>query len=388
MMNTLTHTELGELLAAPADTAVSIFIPTFRAGRETEQSPIYLKNMLSEAEEQLREREMRTPDIAALLEPARKLIDDPLFWSEQSEGLALFLTAAGLRSFRLPLHFEPLAVVGERFYIKPLLPLLAADGRYTILALSQNEVRLLRGTQHTVEELDLEGAPGSLAEALRFDDPESTLQFHAATNNPSGPDGRSPIYHGQGVGTGDEKENLLRYFHKLDAGLAELLHDERAPLVVAGVDYLLPIYAEANTYPYLVGEGVAGNPEEWSAAELQERAWAVVEPFFAQGREKAEARFRQLDGQGSEQAARDLTEIAAAAANGRVETLFVATGVQRWGTFDAAANTATWHDQPQAGDQDLLDFAAMHTLTNSGTVYALDPQEMPVGSTIAAILRY
>lgn len=33
------------------------------------------------------------------------------------------------------------------------------------------------------------------------------------------------------------------------------------PLVLAGVEYLLPIYRRANTYPYLLDGGVTGNPE-------------------------------------------------------------------------------------------------------------------------------
>jgi hypothetical protein len=36
----------------------------------------------------------------------------------------------------------------------------------------------------------------------------------------------------------------------------------------------------------------------------------------------------------------------------------------------------------------LLDFAAMQTLQNGGTVFALSQDEMPTKSTIAAIFRY
>ena len=43
-------------------------------------------------------------------------------------------------------------------------------------------------------------------------------------------------------------------------------------------------------------------------------------------------------------------------------------------------------DEP--GAIDLLDFAAAQTLLNSGTVYALQPEEMSRDSTIAAVFRY
>jgi len=36
----------------------------------------------------------------------------------------------------------------------------------------------------------------------------------------------------------------------------------------------------------------------------------------------------------------------------------------------------------------LLDFAAMHTLSNSGKVFAVQPEKLPGGGDLAAILRY
>jgi hypothetical protein len=50
-------------------------------------------------------------------------------------------------------------------HVKPLLPFLASDGVFYILALSQNQLRLLAGTRHTVDEIDLENVPETLSEA-------------------------------------------------------------------------------------------------------------------------------------------------------------------------------------------------------------------------------
>jgi hypothetical protein len=47
-----------------------------------------------------------------------------------------------------------LVIVSERFHVKPLLPLLSGDGRFYVLALSQNEIRLLQGTRYSVEQVD------------------------------------------------------------------------------------------------------------------------------------------------------------------------------------------------------------------------------------------
>lgn len=40
------------------------------------------------------------------------------------------------------------------------------------------------------------------------------------------------------------------------------------------------------------------------------------------------------------------------------------------------------------GDEDLLDFAALHTFLNRGAVYVLKPEDMPDSGAVAAVLRY
>ena len=41
-----------------------------------------------------------------------------------------------------------------------------------------------------------------------------------------------------------------------------------------------------------------------------------------------------------------------------------------------------------SGDEDLLEFAAIQTLLNRGTVYVVEPEKMPDIESLAAVLRY
>jgi hypothetical protein len=171
--------------------------------------------------------------------------------------------------------------------------------------------------------------------------------------------------------------------------LHDLLKNKRIPLVLAGVDYILPLYKEANTYPNLMDEGILGNPELLSAKELQARAWAIVRPYFHKTREEAMARYRQLAGTG--QASNDLREILLSAYYGRVEVLFVAKDLQRWGTCDPDTRAVRLHASAEPGDEDLLDLAAIQTLLHRGVVYTVDPEKVPDDQThepIAAVFRY
>lgn len=387
-MDLFTKEDLRTLTEISESRCVSIYMPVHQKGREIQADPIRLKNLIDEAERQLIAGGHRLPEARELLEPAGDLLSNGFFWQHQSEGLALFLTPQFFRAYRLPSAFETMAVVANRFHVKPLLPLLSGDGQFYILALSQNQVRLLYGTRYSVDKIDLDEVPSGIAQALRYDDPEKQLQFHTGTGGAGGAGHRPAQFHGQGSGANDQDARLLHYFSMVDKEVHRLLRDEHAPLVLAGVDYLLPIYAQANTYPHLLGKGIEGNPDDLGAQVLHQRAWAIVEPRFVAARRESEARYKQLAGRGSAQACNNLEDVIAAAYYGRVETLFVALGVQRWGFFEPGANAVHLEHQAHPDNQDLLDLAAVQTLLNGGMVYAVDPDEVPGGGIVAAVLRY
>jgi hypothetical protein len=288
----------------------------------------------------------------------------------------------------LPLELQELVIVSERFHIKPLIPLFTGDARFYVLALSQNEVRLLQGTRYSVDHVDLEKVPDSLNEALKWNDPERRLQWHTRTGSTT--DGRrAAIYHGHGVASADDpKDYIRRYFRQIDDGVRHLLRDERAPLVSAGVDHVLSLYREANKYQRLLEEAIVGNPEELSAEELHRQAWVIVQPHFQRAREEAAAQYRRLAVAESGLASNEVQEIVPAAYHGRVDTLFTALRSQHWGLFDVDRNTLVLHKEAKPGDEDLLDFAAAHTLLNAGTVYAVEAGKVPDGGPLAAVFRY
>ena len=194
------------------------------------------------------------------------------------------------------------------------------------------------------------------------------------------------MFHGHGAD--DARGDIRRYFLKVDAGLQAMLAGERAPMVLAAVDYLIPIYREASGYPHVLEDGVTGNPEELSPRELHERAWRIVAPLFERERREAEARFSQLHGQGSDLASTDVAEVVRAAYAGRVEAIFVAVDEHHWGRFDPSSLAVEQHDEERVGDDDLLDLAAVRTYLNGGAVYAVDPAQVPGGGAVAAIMRY
>lgn len=388
-MDILKQDDLRQIVETSGEYCVSIYQPTHKTGREQQQDPIRLKNLISDAEEKLVKYGVRMPQIQKLLRPANDLLDDKKFWQHQSEGLAIFLSKEFTRIYRLPSRFDELVVISKNFHIKPVLPLLVNEDRqFYILAISLNQIRLFLGTQYMVNELELpDDMPTSMEEALFMDHPEKNLGFHTGTGKTGGSGSRPAIFHGQGKQADDNEKNILRYFQYVNKGLRPLLKDN-IPLVLAGAEYLLPIYHDSNPFAELLKEGVEGNPDELDEKELHRRAWNIVKSIFDKDLFESIAQFKQLDGKGSDLATNEIEEVVKAAKYGKVDTLFVPLNVQYWGRFEPESNQVISDGKPSLDNEDLLNFAAAQTILNAGQVYTLELEDMPGSGNLAAILRY
>ncbi|MBE9182059.1 hypothetical protein IQ268_26185 [Oculatella sp. LEGE 06141] len=386
-MTLLSIDEIKALVEQSKGLCVSVYMPTEKLGRETRQNSIRFKNLMKEAEAQLDQAQLRHTTALDFLRPAHELDRDE-FWQHQDDGLALFITDGFFRYYRLPLPFEEFVAVSDQFHLKPLMPLLSGDGLFYVLTLSQQQIQLFACTQHGLSQVELTDVPQSVDEALQNDRAED-IQYRVNTSK-GGTDNsftRSGSYHGVGNPDMDrDKEFILQFFHQVDRGLQTVLQGQNAPLVLAGVEYLLPIYRQANTYPNLIEEGITGNSENLKPEELHEQVWPIVEPHFQQSQDAAIELYRELAGTG--QTSTELQEAVTAAYYGRVDRLFVANGQQQWGRFDTETNQLEVHSDMKPGDEDLLNMAAIQTILNGGTVYAVEPEQVPESAPLAAVFRY
>ncbi len=383
-MDSFAMTDLRQLSQPQAGPCVTICMPTHVAGVDGQQDVVRLKNLVERAESQLADGWLRAPEARDLLAAVRDLPADRAFWEARSHGLALFLDRQSLRHFRVPIRLDEMALVNRRFHLKPLLSLLTSGDRYFVLALSQNYVRLLAANRYRAEQLEVAGLPRRMDEALNLDGADRGSQSHFAMKGGKGK--QSSVFHGQGGVRDAHKDELALFFRKVDEAVRPVLADTQAPLILAGVDYLLPIYRKVCRYTQLADQELAGNWDHLTATQLHEKTWPLAEPIFSLAREQAADRFRSLAG--SDRASDDLRQVWKMAAEGRIDTLFVASDCQQWGALDPETNSVELHDQRQAGDDDLLDAAAVQTLLCRGTVYAVPSSQMPGSAAAAAILRY
>jgi hypothetical protein len=371
-MDLLNAQDLTQLSDERGGLRISVFLPTDRAGAQTDRDRIRLKNSLRQAEQVLRGDGMSAAQTDQILQPARELLDRTPLWQRPSDGLAVFVGPGGMRHLRVPLRLPELVAVGRRFLVQPLLPLLTASARFYVLTLNQDEIGLFRGDRYRLDEVTLDG----LGLAVWLTMPRRRAEVHAFVADRGGV-GSHAVFHGV---QDDHSPLVLQHFRRVDRALREVLDDGAAPLVLAGVRSTQALYRQVNTHTRLVGEGVDGTVRDMGLQQLHRLAWPLVEPMLRREETAAAARYRELQGTG--RTSTDVTDVGNAARHGRIETLFL-----RANDSAAAGAPRTIRLNENVGMDDS-DVAAISTLRHSGTVYAVPRHRMPDVAPLAATLRY
>jgi len=407
-MTTFTRESVLDLAQPRGGWCVSIYMPTHRAASETLNDQITLKNLLDAASDELADlmaaendertnahmpraaspaaRRRNKHELAArsFVQPALDAAASPNFWNGRQDGLALFIGAGVLSHRWLPYPTESLAVVSKRHHITPLVPLLTDDVHFFVLALSQNEVRLLEGNRGGMTEVDVPGMPRNLADALRAEEPEKQRQVRSAGIGPSG----TPL----GIRYGhreDEHGRIHRFLQEVEHRLRPALNGRSSPLILSGVDYLLAMYREVNTYPHLHVREIHGNPELLTTNQLHEAAWQIMREELDRLKGRAIGSYDAArDAQGARRASDEPGVVLQAAHQGRVDILFVEMAKHCWGSYDALTNQMTCRPEREHGEADLFDLAVVQTLAHGGTAYVLPPALMPGRAGLAAVFRY
>lgn len=374
----ITRDTILELLEKAENPALSIYLPTHEKGEEVQQDPIRFKNQLKEAEQKLGEMDVPAGKIEDMLEPARKLLDRPLFWQHGDRGLALFASGEYFQTFKVPLDFSEEVQVGKRFLITPLLPMITLEGTFCILALSQKKMRLLRATRESSHELTLEEAPKSMKEFKQYDLEGKSLSSY------SGDRGRT-MFHGWGDDS-VESNYVENYLKQVENEVTSVLRKRNDPLILAGINEAVALYRKVNHYHRLMEQALIANPDPKSDDELRDEAWKVIRSYFLEDMYRDLDRYNDLKGTGKQ--SDNLSRIVESSHYGKVDTLFICKGEQSWGNFDREEEVVHHSTENGNSGYDLINEAAIRTLSQGGDVYALDREEMPDGVTVAAIYRY
>jgi hypothetical protein len=384
-MDVVNNELFNELANYSGPNTVTMYMPTHPGTQDVRQDPIRLKNLINRAKELLEKNGAKHSQIQTILSPVMDLIDDIDFWQRPGSGVLLFLTEQFSRILKLELNLEELVVVNERFHLKRLITFLSENQRFYLLDVSKSRVRFLECTKFSCNRLKMDGIAESMEDAIGEEMSTKTLQLHTSGSRGGLPRGEA-MYHGQGSMKDEELDQVTRYMKVLAKDIQNRLKDDKTPLLFAGDKQYFPIFQQSNSYSQLLDFFVEGNHDALSDHQLHEAALKTIEPYFKRSQEEAINRFKSIEG--TMNVSEQIHTVAARAFEGRIETLILPLGLRQWGKFDASTGDVEIHTEQMPGDEDLFDFAAVHTLKNGGKVFPVKPEEMPNDGKIAAILRF
>lgn len=369
-----------ELGTHTSEWCIAIFMNTHSSGMEVNEGydSVNFKNTLQEVEQQLRDKNADTDMIAQMLAPGYSLAKDRKFWIKMKQGLGVFISEGEFKYISMLNRPGNKIVVEKTWYMLPLLPVVLNEKHYYVLTLSKDRCRFYKGNVFGLEHLLVEDMPESLRDEIADRGVSTTVRNSGSGGNSS--------YHGVGDGDEDDKIYLTNYLRKVDDALQkQVLNEQRAPVFLIGVEYVIALFEDITRYQYVWKESIQGNYDHKSVDELFQMTIDKMQPWFHEDEQKALARFGDLSS--TSQSSSHPDEVISAAYYGRVSELFVNKGVHIWGTFDAMNDTIAHLQKDDENAEDLVDNTVVQTILKGGEVYLLE-SNMPGGAAMAATFRY
>lgn len=361
--------ELRNVVAARGDVMVSLYLPTTPHTQDIAQARINLGNLLREAESQLEAASTPKRSIWPISEQIGDLLDDDDFWAHQANSLAVFVTPESLRTFRLPTALHPMVQVSDRFHVKPLLRSVSVQQHAFVLALAENEVRLIEVfADLPAQEVNVPGLPKDAASAMGT----ATVNSRNYSNRKGGAEGQNVL--------------LRAFARKVDAALRPVLTGRSEPLILAATDPLFSMYRSVNSFEGLADDGIKASPVRTTPGQLAESARPILDTLHAQTLAQVHAVFAERENEG--RATTQIARAARAATFGAVDTLLIDMDEVVPGRVDETTGEITFDDHESAETYGVIDEIAGRVLASGGRVIAVRKADIPQEASLAAILRY
>ncbi|WP_209426534.1 hypothetical protein [Pararhodobacter sp. SW119] len=364
-----TPAEVRKLVSARGEAFVSIYLKTTPETQHIDAARTRLKQLTNDAVAQLEAVGAAKRTIWPIEEQLHDLMDDDDFWRTQANSLAIFVTPDSLRTQRLPNHLTETVQVADRFHLKPLLRAVSMSQHAFILALAENEVRVIEllGDQP--------------AQEIRVPDLPKDAASVAGTANVN-----SRSYSGRQGGGEGQKHHLRQYCRQVDAALRGLMSGRSEPLILAATDPLLSIYRSINSYAHLADAAIETSPVRIAPHDLGTEARKIVDQLNAELVADFTGLYSERENEG--RATTQVARAARAATFGAVDTLLVDMDSVVPGLIDEETGEITFDTEDSAVSYGVIDEIAGRVLANGGRVLAVRRADIPQEAELAAILRY
>lgn len=362
-------------LAQVQDTkCISIFVPGYPSESGME-SRSFLKKMLNNAADQLVESGMSDKDAHAYLFNGYDLLNDESRWQQLESSYAIFIGKNIFEALELNQQVSPKLVIGQRFYLLPIVNELSRTNDFFVLALSEGKAGLYHGDKDSIQPVTAdEQLPENLEAALAMEHDAGNVQMNRGDSAFN-----SPIFEGQELGSDHRLKQYKKYCYQVDQGMKQILSDNKAPVVLATTDQIAPIYKETSDYTDIAPVHISGTPEQLSPQQMHSQALEIIRDYHHNQKDRKIEAFNDYDDQ--ELASSSVFEILPRAYKGEVETLFVAEGQTRWGAFNPKNGNVELHKKQQKGSEDLVNLATVYAFLIGANIFLVSQEELPNPST-------
>lgn len=366
-------------------TCITIYLATHPSGKQVNEQVdlINFKNILQQVEKDLAHKGTDPLVIKSVLKPGYDLLRDDNFWRNLSKGLAIFISDEFFKFIRLPGEVSEEVLVNSSFSVSKLLPFMVRKEFFYMLVISKKNPKFYRVDNFGIEHIPVDELPVAVDDVVRFENKDDEKLWRTGGRGGTG----GANFHGVGGGKPDEKQHIALYLEEVDDTLWKThLNKTTAPLLLVGLDHLIPIYRTVSDYKHVWPEALTGNHQGDDDQALYQQAMKVMQPYFDQGMKRALEDFGNKSA--TELTSMDVKEIIPGTYYGRVSHLFVQKDAKIWGTFREATSELNIVKTMNSDAENLADKAVAKTIQTGGEVYLMDKEEMPQQAEMAAIFRY
>lgn len=363
---------------------ISIYLPKENADKDN----IRLKNHIQQAEQILQNTYgLDNREVKAITDRIWKVAGTFTYHSQPGTGMVIF--SYGDQAEKLDLNKANVPdklYIADHLYVVPLAEAVDKQASMLLLQLSAQQAKLwvLEDGKAHIHPAS-ERLPEQIRDVVGHDVTQKALQFRQGQQGSGGGE-QSGMYHGQGAGSDSEqKEEYRKYFRAIDKVIQEEEGQSGLPLIIAAVDYLIPMYKEVSHYQHWHDEHLEGNFDDASAHTLGE----ACKPLMAGSSNDIPTndKFQQWLSKGG--ASYQEPEIVKAAVEGKVDTLLVRRNEDVFGKYDMERAKAELEHFKTVDNTSLVNLAVIETIKQGGEVILAPKEAIPVSNHVMnAVFRY
>lgn len=370
--------ELTELANQNTPPLISVYLPVEVTGRESKQNSIRLHKLLKQAESALANWWFEQPEAEKYINKVMSFAEKTV-WKKRTQGMAILISGQQIYHYDLPDPVPELVFVGERFYIRPLLPVIQEQIPYSILALSQNHARLIQVSEGQPTQLKIPELEQMSMTATRAKESDPGLQRHSIGSG-------KEILHGHQAEPDDphSKIRLHEFYQHVFDAIKSKLNDKHGPLLLAAENRMAVEFCKVVADQDLSSRVLSGNPDQKSVEDLQHESLSIISRMVAGRRQKFMDDF--LTRHELPDVSSDLEVIFEELFAGRLESICLAEETQVWGLYSESTGVIEQHSERRDDDEELLNRLAVYAISHKIPWMTFPADEMPDQS--AAIGRF